>query len=179
MRCGIIACVRTILLACRKLPGPGAATIVSPPIVAADAAGGDTPTAVVFCLATPLGIFAAIEFMERRTSWSTLFRPCSRLSLQPPIDYGGRSLRRHAGRRRVLSTSVGASNTYMRLADRIIIEPNAKHPVWLLGMHDIFEPQDPPARHEIPIFTASDRVGSPICIVIAGSGDASAVHASW
>ena len=65
----------------------------------------------------------------------------------------------------VLSTSVGASNTYMRLADKIIIELNAKHPTSLLGMHDIFEPQDPPARNEIPIFSVSDRVGSPICIV--------------
>lgn len=65
----------------------------------------------------------------------------------------------------VLSTSVGASNTYLRLADKIIIELNAKHPTSLLGMHDIFEPQDPPARNEIPIFSASDRVGSPICIV--------------
>lgn len=65
----------------------------------------------------------------------------------------------------VLSTSVGASNTYMRLADKIILELNAKHPTSLLGMHDIFEPQDPPARNEIPIFSASDRVGSPICIV--------------
>jgi propionyl-CoA:succinyl-CoA transferase len=65
----------------------------------------------------------------------------------------------------VLSTSVGASNTYMRMADKIIIELNSKHPTSLLGMHDIFEPQDPPARAEIPIFRASDRVGSPICIV--------------
>src|ERR1035437_88140 len=65
----------------------------------------------------------------------------------------------------VLSTSVGASNTYMRMADKIIIELNANHPTSLLGMHDIFEPQDPPARNEIPIFSASDRVGSPICVV--------------
>ncbi len=65
----------------------------------------------------------------------------------------------------VLSTSVGNSNTYMRLADKIIIELNARHPTSLLGMHDIFEPKDPPTRQEIPIFSASDRVGSPICIV--------------
>lgn len=65
----------------------------------------------------------------------------------------------------VLSTSVGASNTYLRLADRILIELNARHPVTLLGMHDIFEPGDPPARHEIPIYSASDRIGSPICMV--------------
>ena len=65
----------------------------------------------------------------------------------------------------VLSTSVGASNTYLRLADKIIIELNARQPKSLLGIHDIFEPQDPPARRELPIFSASDRVGSPICIV--------------
>jgi acetyl-CoA hydrolase len=65
----------------------------------------------------------------------------------------------------VLSTSVGASNTYLRLADRILIELNAKHPASLLGMHDIFEPGDPPERQEIPIFKASDRIGSPICMV--------------
>ncbi|WP_153111676.1 succinate CoA transferase [Propionivibrio limicola] len=65
----------------------------------------------------------------------------------------------------VLTTSVGASNTYMRLADKIIIELNANHPTSLLGMHDIFEPQDPPMRTDIPIFSASDRVGSPICVV--------------
>jgi len=65
----------------------------------------------------------------------------------------------------VLSTSVGASNTYMRLADKILIELNAKHPATLLGMHDIFEPADPPARQEIPVYSPSDRIGSPICVV--------------
>ena len=65
----------------------------------------------------------------------------------------------------VLTTSVGAANTYMRLADKVIIELNAKHPASLLGMHDIFEPQDPPTRSEIPVFSPSDRVGSPICMI--------------
>jgi acetyl-CoA hydrolase len=65
----------------------------------------------------------------------------------------------------VLTSSVGASNTYLRLADRIIIELNARHPSSLLGLHDLFEPQDPPARQEIPIYAASDRVGSPICVI--------------
>ena len=65
----------------------------------------------------------------------------------------------------VLTTSVGASNTYMRLADKIIIELNAQHPTSLLGMHDIFEPEDPPMRGEIQIFSPSDRLGSPICLV--------------
>jgi acetyl-CoA hydrolase len=65
----------------------------------------------------------------------------------------------------VLSTSVGVSNTYLRLAEKILIELNAKHPATLLGMHDIFEPGDPPERQEIPIFRVSDRIGSPICLV--------------
>lgn len=65
----------------------------------------------------------------------------------------------------VLSTSVGASNTYLRLAEKILIELNATHPATLLGMHDIFEPGDPPKRQEIPIFHVSDRIGSPICLV--------------
>jgi acetyl-CoA hydrolase len=65
----------------------------------------------------------------------------------------------------VLTTSVGAANTYMRLADKVIIELNASHPASLLGMHDIFEPQDPPTRNEIPVFSPSDRVGSPICMI--------------
>lgn len=65
----------------------------------------------------------------------------------------------------VLTSAVGAANTYMRLADKIIIELNAAHPSTLLGLHDIFEPKDPPARQEIPVFSVSDRVGSPICIV--------------
>ena len=65
----------------------------------------------------------------------------------------------------VLSTSVGNSNTYLRVADKVIIELNSKHPTSLLGIHDIFEPKDPPGRSEIPILSPSDRCGSPICVV--------------
>jgi len=65
----------------------------------------------------------------------------------------------------VLSTSVGASNTFLRLADKILIELNAAHSPDLLGMHDIFEPKDPPARMGIPIERVYDRIGSPICVV--------------
>ncbi len=68
----------------------------------------------------------------------------------------------------VLSTSVGASNTYLRLAERVIVELNAAQSPALLGMHDIYEPRDPPARREIPIFSPSDRIGSPICVVDPG-----------
>lgn len=60
-----------------------------------------------------------------------------------------------------LSTSVGASNTFLRLAKRVLIELNAHHPGALTGFHDLYEPADPPARREIPIYSPSDRIGSP------------------
>jgi propionyl-CoA:succinyl-CoA transferase len=63
----------------------------------------------------------------------------------------------------VLTTSVGASNTFLACADRVLIELNARHPATLLGIHDIWEPKDPPARSEIPVYHVDDRVGSPIC----------------
>ncbi len=65
----------------------------------------------------------------------------------------------------VLTTSVGAAPTYLAHAEKIILELNSAHPATLLGLHDILEPQDPPFRREIPIYSASDRVGSPICVV--------------
>jgi acetyl-CoA hydrolase len=65
----------------------------------------------------------------------------------------------------VLTTGVGAAPTYLREADRIIVELNASHPTSLLGLHDLFEPADPPVRREIPIYSASDRAGSPIAVV--------------
>src|SRR3974390_2832082 len=35
----------------------------------------------------------------------------------------------------VLSTAVGAANTYLRLAEKVLIELNSKHPSSLLGIH--------------------------------------------
>ncbi|MGA2436724.1 MAG: acetyl-CoA hydrolase/transferase family protein [Bryobacteraceae bacterium] len=62
----------------------------------------------------------------------------------------------------VLTSSVGASPTFCEKADRILIELNHRHPPTLLGMHDIYEPADPPHRREIPIYAPSDRIGSPV-----------------
>jgi acetyl-CoA hydrolase len=62
----------------------------------------------------------------------------------------------------VLTSSVGISPTCCRMADRIIIELNRNHPAALRGMHDIYEPQDPPCRREIPVFAPTDRIGSPV-----------------
>jgi acetyl-CoA hydrolase len=65
----------------------------------------------------------------------------------------------------VLSTSVGAAPTFLAKADKVLIELNARHPAQLIGMHDIYEPHDPPHRREIPIYSVSDRIGAPICVV--------------
>jgi propionyl-CoA:succinyl-CoA transferase len=62
----------------------------------------------------------------------------------------------------VLTSSVGAAPTFCAKADKILIELNHFHPPTLLGMHDIYEPADPPYRREIPIYSASDRIGSPV-----------------
>jgi len=65
----------------------------------------------------------------------------------------------------VLSTSVGAAPTFLSRAEKVLIELNARHPPQLLGMHDVYEPADPPHRREIPVYRVSDRIGSPICVV--------------
>lgn len=60
----------------------------------------------------------------------------------------------------VPTTAVGISPTIAHLADYIIIELNHKHPKELRGFHDIYEPQDPPYRKEIPVYKPSDRIGT-------------------
>jgi acetyl-CoA hydrolase/succinyl-CoA:acetate CoA-transferase len=56
--------------------------------------------------------------------------------------------------------SVGNTPTYVREAEKIIIEISAE-PVALEGIHDIFIPEDPPYRMPIPIYRAGDRIGKP------------------
>ncbi len=65
----------------------------------------------------------------------------------------------------VLTSSVGASPTFLRIADKVLIELNSYHPPELRGMHDIFEPEDPPFRAPIPLRRVSDRIGSPVARV--------------
>ncbi len=59
----------------------------------------------------------------------------------------------------LLTAGVGNSMTFARLAKHIIVEINDMQPKTLLGLHDLFEPADPPYRKEIPIYTVKDRVG--------------------
>lgn len=61
----------------------------------------------------------------------------------------------------VPTSGVGILPTICRLADYIIVELNAAHPKALRGMHDIYEPKDPPCREAIPVYTVQDRCGLP------------------
>jgi len=62
----------------------------------------------------------------------------------------------------VLGCGVGNVPTYAQIAKHILIELNDKLPKSLLGMHDVYMPLDPPYRREIPIYSPSDRIGSPV-----------------
>jgi acetyl-CoA hydrolase len=59
------------------------------------------------------------------------------------------------------TTSVGASPTFCHVADKILIELNRAHPAALRGIHDIYEPKDPPHRDPIPLTNCSNRIGRP------------------
>ncbi|MDO5571392.1 MAG: succinate CoA transferase [Bacteroidales bacterium] len=59
-----------------------------------------------------------------------------------------------------LGTGVGAVPTFARLAKIILIELNSHLPKEIKGIHDIYEPLDPPYRKEIPVYKPSDRIGS-------------------
>jgi succinyl-CoA:acetate CoA-transferase len=62
----------------------------------------------------------------------------------------------------VLSSSVGANNVYLEMAEKIILEVNAWQDERLEGMHDIFNvPGKHGDRREIPLYTADGRCGSP------------------
>jgi succinate CoA transferase len=61
-----------------------------------------------------------------------------------------------------LTTSIGAANTFLHQADRILLEVNERHPTSLYGLHDIYEPADPPKRREVPVYSVRDRIGTPV-----------------
>jgi len=61
----------------------------------------------------------------------------------------------------VPTTSVGATPTFCGVADKILVELNRRHPAALRGLHDIYEPKDPPHRQPIPLSDCSSRIGTP------------------
>ncbi|SHD78686.1 acetyl-CoA hydrolase/transferase family protein [Schnuerera ultunensis] len=58
------------------------------------------------------------------------------------------------------STSVGNSNIYIEKAEKVVIELNISQPLELEGIHDIYSPDNPPFRKEIPIYKSGDRIGT-------------------
>ncbi|MBR3293396.1 MAG: succinate CoA transferase [Oscillospiraceae bacterium] len=59
------------------------------------------------------------------------------------------------------TTAVGCSQSYIDLADKVIVELNLAQPAELEGFHDIYRMQDPPLRQPIPLTSAGERIGTP------------------
>ena len=59
------------------------------------------------------------------------------------------------------TTSVGASETYVACAKKVIVEINTSVPEKIRGIHDIYMPEPAPNTQPIPITKVSDRVGTP------------------
>ena len=57
--------------------------------------------------------------------------------------------------------SVGASDTYVACADKVIIELNTRVPASIEGFHDIYIPESVPNTKPINILKANDRIGTP------------------
>jgi propionyl-CoA:succinyl-CoA transferase len=64
-----------------------------------------------------------------------------------------------------LTTSIGASPSYLRYADKVIIELNRHHSVRLREMADIQVLLRPPHRNAIPIFHPLTKSGWPYAVV--------------
>ncbi len=64
-----------------------------------------------------------------------------------------------------LTTSIGASPTYLRYADKVVIEINRNQSPRLREMADIFVMPPPPLRNPIPIHEPLTRIGWPYAVV--------------
>ena len=64
-----------------------------------------------------------------------------------------------------LTTSIGASPTYLRYAEKVIIEINKHQSPRLREMADIFIIPPPPHRYPIQIYEALNRIGLPYAVV--------------
>jgi len=61
----------------------------------------------------------------------------------------------------VPTCGLGIAPTICNMANVVIVELNKQHPKEIRGMHDIYEPADPPYRREIPVYSPSDKIGTP------------------
>lgn len=60
-----------------------------------------------------------------------------------------------------LSTSVGASPTYLKHAEKVIVEINEHHSKRMWEMHDVVTLPRPPFRNPIPIHHPLSKIGTP------------------
>ena len=58
------------------------------------------------------------------------------------------------------STSIGAANTYIDCAKKVILEVNTQQPLSLNGLHDVYTVERPPNSQPIPITKTEDRIGT-------------------
>ncbi len=56
---------------------------------------------------------------------------------------------------------IGNSPSFVKNAKQVIVEINTLKPLSLEGMADIYLPENPPHRKAIPIYSPSDRIGTP------------------
>lgn len=56
--------------------------------------------------------------------------------------------------------SVGASNTFVQAADKVLLELNLTHPMELCGIHDIYTVGKRPCMKPVPVTTAGERAGT-------------------
>ncbi|MBO7093701.1 MAG: acetyl-CoA hydrolase [Spirochaetia bacterium] len=57
--------------------------------------------------------------------------------------------------------SVGATETYVACADKVIVELNTQVPACVEGIHDIYIPEPAPYTKPINILKSGDRIGTP------------------
>lgn len=64
-----------------------------------------------------------------------------------------------------LTTSIGASPTFLQAAEKVIIEVNAHQSVRLSDLADIVTPKPPPARHALDLNHPLERIGKSYVLI--------------
>jgi succinyl-CoA:acetate CoA-transferase len=65
----------------------------------------------------------------------------------------------------VPTTSVGNSHIFLEKAKEIIIELNEAQPTQLVGIHDLYNPEEQGRRHHIPLTSVDQRIGASAFVV--------------
>lgn len=61
----------------------------------------------------------------------------------------------------ITTSAVGNAPSFIKNADKVIVEINLRKPMAMEGMADIYMTENPPNRKPIPICNAADRIGTP------------------